>query len=327
MVIHPEARTTPQIRSEIKASADYSQKYLAEKYNVSRQTINKWQNREEMTDKSHRPDRLQTTLTPVQEDIVAELRKTLFLPLDDLLVITREFINEKATRSGLQRTLVRYGISNLNKMRKALEEASGEKAPKKSFKDYAPGFIHIDIKYLPKMPDEKGRSYLFVAIDRASRWVHLDIFPDKTAHSAQCFLEQVIEKAPFYINKLLTDNGKEFTDRFIPNGEREPTGNHLFDQTCTKNDIEHRLTKPAHPQTNGMVERFNGRISEIVKDTRFSSSKELSSTLKNYLKVYNYHIPQKNIEHLTPIKKLKEWQKKQPELFKKRVYDLSGLDR
>ncbi len=95
MVIHPEARTTPQILSEIKVSAGYSQKYLAEKYNVSRQTISKWQKREKMTDKSHRPDRLQTTLTPVQEDIVAELRKTLFLPLDDLLVLHQASFDEQ----------------------------------------------------------------------------------------------------------------------------------------------------------------------------------------------------------------------------------------
>ena len=326
MVIHPEARTTPQIRAEIKASKGMSQIALAKKYNVSRHTIKKWQTRDQFTDKSHRPDHLQTTLTPLQEEIVAMLRETLFLPLDDLLVVTKEFINDKATRSGLHRTLVRYGLSSLNKMRKALEEENGEQAPKKSFKDYDPGFIHIDIKYLPKMPDETHRSYLFVAIDRATRWVHLEIFPDKSAKSAQCFLKHVIAKAPFYIKKLLTDNGKEFTDRYIPNGEREPTGNHLFDQVCTEYDIEHRLTKPAHPQTNGMVERFNGRISEIVKQTIFHSSEELASTMTNYLRIYNYHIPQRNIGHLTPIKKLKEWYKKKPELFKKNVYDLSGLD-
>ena len=326
MIIHPEARTTPQIRAEIKASLGSSQKVLAEKYNVSRQTINKWQTRDVPTDKSHRPDHLQTTLTPIQEEVVATLRQTLFLPLDDLLVITKEFINEKATRSGLHRTLVRYGLSNLNQMRKELEEASGEKKPQKSFKDYDPGFIHIDIKYLPKMPDEERRSYLFVAIDRATRWVHLEIYPDKTAKSAQCFLENVVNKAPFHINKLLTDNGKEFTDRYIPNGEREPTGNHVFDRVCTKYNIEHRLTKPAHPQTNGMVERFNGRISEIVKETIFNSSKELADTMTNYLKIYNYYIPQRNIGHITPIQKLKEWHAKKPELFKKRVYDLSGLD-
>jgi len=163
---------------------------------------------------------LQTTLSDIQEKIVVELRKTLFLPLDDLLIVTREFINPAATRSGLHRTLKRYGVSNLHEMKKALEESSGEKTPKKSFKDYAPGFVHMDIKYLPQMNDETSRKYLFVAIDRASRWVHMEIFPDKSADSAKQFLEHVVAKAPFVITKLLTDNGKEFTDRFIPNGER-----------------------------------------------------------------------------------------------------------
>jgi len=95
MVIHPEARTTPQIRAEIKASVGISQQALAEKYNVSRHTIKKWQTRDKSTDKSHRPDHLQTTLTLIQEEIVAILRQTLFLPLDDLLVVTKEFINTR----------------------------------------------------------------------------------------------------------------------------------------------------------------------------------------------------------------------------------------
>lgn len=57
---------------------------------------------------------------------------------------------------------------------------------------------------------------------------------------------------------LLTDNGKEFTDRFSVNGERESTGRHVFDKMCASMDIEHRLIQPKHSQTNGMVERFNG---------------------------------------------------------------------
>ncbi len=70
-VIHPEARTTPQIRAEIKALRGVSQEALAEKYKVSRQTIKKGQTRDKPTDKSHRPDHLQTTLTPRQEEVVA----------------------------------------------------------------------------------------------------------------------------------------------------------------------------------------------------------------------------------------------------------------
>ena len=107
---------------------------------------------------------MRTTLTPAQEAVVVELRKTLLLPLDDLLVVVREFINSKVSRSGLDRCLRRHGVSNL---RKLMPDA--EKVPsKKSFKDYEPGFVHVDVKYLPKMKDEDRRKYLFVAIDRAS---------------------------------------------------------------------------------------------------------------------------------------------------------------
>lgn len=124
----------------------------------------------------------------------------------------------------------------------------------------------------------------------------------------------------------MTDNGKEFTDRFTANGERKPTGQHPFDQVCQANAIEHHLIKPKRPQTNGMVERFNGRISEILATTHFDDSKDLQETLHQYQRIYNHHIPQKNLGHITPIQALKNWEKKQPELFKKKVYNLSGLD-
>jgi hypothetical protein len=51
----------------------------------------------------------------------------------------------------------------------------------KTFKDYEPGFIHADIKYLPKMPDEESEKYLFVAVDRATRWIYMEIHDSKTA--------------------------------------------------------------------------------------------------------------------------------------------------
>ena len=232
MNIHPQARTTAKLRQEIKHSP-LSNAELARKYNVHRHTIAKWRKRESFEDKSHRPETLQTTLTPAQELIVVELRKTLLLPLDDLLVVTREFICAEASRSALQRLLVRYNVSSVHRLKLELEQQTGERAPKKIYKDYAPWFIHIDVKYLPQMPDEKKRRYLFVAIDRASRWVYFEILPDKTAKSAVRFLKRVAQKAPFKITKLLTDNGKEFTDRlFRKNKEYEPSGKHVFDKVC-----------------------------------------------------------------------------------------------
>lgn len=326
MTIHPMARTTAQLRAEIHGSP-LTNTALAEKYDVTKATVRKWRQRESFEDKSHCPDRLQTTLSVEQELLVVEQRKLLFLPLDDLLVITRKFIHGGANRSGIARTLKRHGVASPNTMRRELEEAAGEKVPLNSFKKYKPGFIHIDVKYLPQMADKKHRRYLFVAIDRATRWVHLAVCSSKTAANARSFLKEVAKRPPFKIDKLLTDNGKEFTDRlFRKNKERAPTGQHVFDRKCAELGIERRLSKPRSPQTNGMVERFNGRLSGLLKDTRLESWAHLESVLKDYLQIYNCHIPQKNLGHLPPIQAMKEWQLREPDLLHKAVYDLSGLD-
>ena len=281
--IHPQARTTPRTRAEIKASA-LPLSELAERYNITKATARKWKSRQTTEDLSHRPHKLSTTLTPGQEAIVVELRRMLLLPLDDLLVVTREFINPAVSRSGLDRCLQRHGVGNLRDLQ---AEASGEcAAPPKSFKDYEPGFVHVDIKYLPQMPDEKARRYLFVAIDRATRWVYLRIYAHQDEASATDFLRRLSLAAPMKIQTVLTDNGSQFTDRFTSK-TRVPSGKHAFDQRCAELAIENRLCPPRHPQTNGMVERFNGRISELIGQTRFKSSAELEATLKHYLATYN----------------------------------------
>ena len=321
--IHANARTTPRTRAEIKASG-LGVVELASIYNTTPMTVRKWRNREDLNDRSHRPHRPKTTLSEAQEWIVCELRRSLLLPLDDLLYITREFINEKASRSGLARLLKR---ESLNDLRALYPEVEGDKRPLKTFKHYEPGFVHVDVKYLPQMRDQTSRSYLFVAIDRASRWVYMEIRKDKSARSAKLFLKALVKSAPFAITKILTDNGKEFTDRFCASGERKPTGKHPFDKQCSISGIEHRLIKPRTPQTNGMVERFNGRIAEVIRQTRFSSIEELSGVLRRYEKLYNNQIPQRALGHITPVDALKDWQKKRPELFKKRIYKHTGPDK
>ena len=319
--IHPLARTTPRVRAEIKASSA-SINQLAECYNISRSTARKWKQREEVQDRSHRAHHLQTTLTPTQEIVVVELRRTLLLPLDDLLVITREFINPATSRSGLDRCLRRHGVANLKALQAPVDSDS---APKKTFKDYAPGFLHIDIKYLPQMPDESARRYLFVAIDRATRWVWFRIYSDQSEVSSTDFLRRLKQVAPMKIQTILTDNGSQFTDRFTSKN-KQASGQHAFDKRCAEHGIEHRLAPPRHPQTNGMVERFNGRIAELIRQTRFASAHELETTLSHYLAIYNHNIPQRALGHLSPVQALKQWRIKQPELFAKRVYKQAGLD-
>ena len=175
------------------------------------------------------------------------------------------------------------------------------------------------------MPDERARRYLFVAIDRATRWVFLRIYAHQDEAASTDFLRRLHQAAPMKIQIVLTDNGSQFTDRFTSK-TRTPSGQHAFDRRCVELGVEHRLCPPRHPQTNGMVERFNGRISEVINQTRFKSAEELETMLKHYLATYNHRIPQRALNHLSPVQALKKWQAKRPELFNKRVYELAGLD-
>ena len=97
------------------------------------------------------------TLVHDQLVVVQQLR-------DDLLAVTHEFLCSAVSRSGLDRCLRRHGVGNLNVLKPATPQE-----PHKTFKSYEPGFLHMDVKYLPQMQDETKRRYLFVAIDRATR--------------------------------------------------------------------------------------------------------------------------------------------------------------
>ncbi|MEJ5211145.1 MAG: integrase core domain-containing protein, partial [Burkholderiales bacterium] len=161
---------------------------------------------------------------------------------------------------------------------------------------------------------------------RATRWVFVQIKPAKTAPAARAFLAALIRACPIRIRTILTDNGKEFTDRFVTTGERTPSGQHVFDELCAALGIEHRLTRVRRPQTNGMVERFNGRIEEVLRSHHFISGEDLKQTLLRYAWLYNHHLPQAALNARTPMQAMKEWHRTHPHLFHKRPYDRPGLD-
>ena len=62
-----------------------------------------------------------------------------------------------------------------------------------------------------------------------------------------------------------------------------------------------------HPQTNGMVERFNGRIEDVLQSHRFRSGEDLEATILRYVRLYNGQLPQSVLKGRTPIDALKEW--------------------
>ena len=299
--LHPNARTTIKIRKEICLSS-LGTKKAAIKFNVHENTIRKWRKRglESLNDRSHATTVKSYTLTEFERNLIAEVKKITLFGIDDILQILKPFI-PKLNRDNLYKTLKQKG---LNRNELFLPQVELEEKVKKKFKEYDPGYIHIDIKFLPKINKEK--KYLFVAIDRKTRLVFVKIYADKTAKSAENFLEKAIEFFPFKITILLTDNGKEFTDKFRKSTNYKPSGNHLLDKKCTENDIDHRLTKPYTPQTNGMVERMNRRVVDnVLTPIKFNNYQELESTIKKYIDSYNLFIKQKNIDYLAPVEFLK----------------------
>ena len=108
--------------------------------------------------------------------------------------------------------------------------------------------------------------------------------------TTRTFLKALAKACPIRITRLLTENepqakfqrsynGKAFTDRLFGARDYQASGEHEFDQLCQALGIEHRLTKPRALQTNGMVERFNGRISDILKDPSLLLRRRLEGDL------------------------------------------------
>jgi hypothetical protein len=120
--------------------------------------------------------------------------------------------------------------------------------------------------------------------------------------------------------------GSEFTDRLFASRARAASGSHEFDRLCDELGIEHRLTPPKSPQTNGMVERFNGRTADVLKTNRFDSALDLEQTLMRYVILYNTQLPQSALGSRTPMQAMNDGHKSHPHLFVKSPRNLPGRD-
>jgi transposase InsO family protein len=148
--------------------------------------------------------------------------------------------------------------------------------PHGTFKDYEVGFVHVAVKHLPKLQDRDRimrKRYLYVAIDRASRYVHLAVKDDETTASAVAFLTEALGAFPFRVTHVLTDRGSCFTAD-------------AFEAACERHGVQHRKTRPYTPKTNGMVERFNGRVQREVLGITLYSHSDLEIVLRGFNAAY-----------------------------------------
>jgi transposase InsO family protein len=169
--------------------------------------------------------------------------------------------------------------------------------------------VEIDIKYVPKRLNGL-RYYQFTAIDCASRWRYLKIYPDCGNSSSIKFLKQVIKVAPFQIKAIKTDNGSCFTNRYTGYLKSSDPINprlHDLDILCNTLGIEHYLIDPGKPAQNGRVERSHRSDQEKFYDrVCFKTLKELKYKIRLWNMYYN------NLQHCSlngksPNQYLKEY--------------------
>lgn len=317
-VLHGSATTTEAVRRAIQHSQE-SLRALAKRHGINQKTVAKWKKRTSVADVPTGPREPKSTVLTVEEEaVIVAFRRHTLLPLDDCLYALQATI-PSLTRSSMHRCLQRHGISRL-------PDVEGDKPDKKKFKPYPIGYFHIDIA---EVQTAEGKLYLYVAIDRTSKFAFVQLVKKTGRSSASAFLMTLIEAVPYKIHTVLTDNGIQFT--FPPRYADGPTARymtHMFDMRCQENGIEHRLTKIKHPWTNGQVERMNRTIKEAtVKRFHYDTHQQLETHLADFINAYNFGKRLKTLKGLTPYECICKLWTNEPERFRLNpIHQMPGLN-
>jgi hypothetical protein len=268
-----------------------------------------------------------TVLTPEDEAVVVALRRHTLLPLDDCLYGLRPLIPH-LTRSSLHRCFQRHGIERL-------PEVEGNKTPKKKFKAYPIGYFHIDIA---EVRTTQCKLHLFVATDRINKFAYVEFHPKATTAISKQFLDNLVAAVPYKIHTILTDNGIQFTDltggSWTPADIRKMRAEgklfrcHAFESGCATHNIDHRLTKPRHPWTNGQVERMNRTLKQAtVHRYHYENHDQLRQHLADFVNADNFARRLKALKGLTPYEFICKCWTNQPERFNLNpIHQMPGLN-
>lgn len=271
----------------------YAQKHsvteTAIRYQVSRKTVYKWLKRYDgstasLEDHSHRPKSSPRKHT--EQEIKQIRRRVKRHKWKDLLLAYQELVE----RDGYTRS---YGgfkriVAKLRELKP--KKKKGKKKAKPYQRAAYPGQkIQLDVKYVPSYCVANGKKYYqYTAVDECTRWTFREMYEERSTYSSKQFLEKLIEKAPFPIREVQTDNGTEFTNRLIVTKSKHLT---LFEGLLKELEIIHHRIQIATPRHNGKVERQH-RIDEerFYRNMRMYSLEDGRKQLAVYQKKSNTYI-------------------------------------
>jgi transposase-like protein len=267
-------------------------------------------------------------LHPVAVELVRVFRKHR-LDLEQIVqALTLETTLEAEERAGASVWVVRRFLEDTGLNRLPPLQNGEETAPVRGqgvFEETEPGFVQIDTIFCPRTSG-RARRYIYVAIERTTRWLFMEAREDRSAADGSAFLASVLAACPLKIHTVLSDNGSEWKAGFV--------------DLATVEELDHRHTKPRAPETNGMVERMNGTIKRHTpfktkdfwlerpgeemtpgrvlqgfykEDTRFV---RINRELKQWSFFWNAVRPHKVLNWQTPLEQLQALYVTRPELFR-----------
>ena len=260
----------------------------AVRYRTNRQYIYRWKNRydgtlQSLADRSHRPMHHPNEHRPEELKLIRDMRRR--NPNTGLVVlwVKLRLRGYQRSISGLYRVLIRSG-------QMAVKLPNPKYTPKPYEQMQYPGQRgQIDVKFVPASclaGQARGHKfYQYTFIDEYSRFRYLEAFEEHSTYSSALFLRHVVQKFPFAIACIQTDNGFEFTNRLNSNTTDRQT---LFEKTLAKLGIQHKLIRPFTPRHNGKVERSHRKDNEeFYASHTFFSFDDFQKQLAVRQRLYN----------------------------------------
>lgn len=268
----------------VKYSYKYGVTKASNRFRVCRNAIYEWRQKYDGTwkslrDRSHRPHSHPNQQTE-----------------EELKLIERYYRRYKGDKMQMWDKLRERGYkrcyqSMLRAIRKLTLEDTQERRQSynpKPYKraDYPGQKVQIDVKFVPSYCVTNGQKYYqYTAIDECTRWCFREMYDEHSTYSSLDFIKKVVEKFPFPIREVQTDNGTEWTNALLV---KKATHKTLFEQFLEDNEIIYHRIQVATPRHNGKVERQH-RIDEqrFYRHMRMYNLEDGRKQLKRYNKISN----------------------------------------
>lgn len=273
----------------VKYAANHSITETAIRYRVSRKTVYKWVKRydgttDSLIDHSHKP--LNSPQKHTGREIKLIKKRLKKHKWQDLILAYQELVEKDGyTRSygGFKRVVARLKALKPQKKKRKRKSKPYKRA------EYPGQKIQLDVKFVPSYCVIDGKKYYqYTAVDECTRWTFREMYDEHSTYSSKQFLERLVEKAPFAIREIQTDNGMEFTNRLIVTKSKHLT---LFEALLIEMGIIYHRIQIATPRHNGKVERQH-RIDEerFYKGMKMYSLEDGRKQLAVYQRKSNNYI-------------------------------------